>query len=94
MRVALKGIGREEHPRLWVIIARGVVVQYADRVSVLAGEADGSAVGPLVVALLAIGTVHLVALDGRAAGGVAPVGHYTALQVGLVEGGAGPIRFA
>ena len=39
-------------------------------------------------------TWSLVALDGRAAGGIAPVGHHTAQPVGLEEGGAGPIRFA
>ena len=38
-----------------------VVVQFVERVIVLADEAFGGAVRPLVGALLAIGTIHLVA---------------------------------
>jgi len=77
-----------------IVVARVVVVQSRERVIVLAREAFGGAQRPLVVALLAIGTIHLVTLDGCTACRVAQAGQHAAQRVGLVEAGARPIRFA
>ncbi len=77
-----------------IVVARVVIVQSRERVIVLAREAFGGAQRPLVVALLAIGTIHLVTLDGCTACRVAQAGQHAAQRVGLVEAGARPIRFA
>jgi len=92
--VPLHCIGRQEHAHHRVVVACIVVIQSGERVIVLTREAFGRAVRPLVVALLAIGSIHLVAFDGRAACRVAQVRHDAAQQVGLVERGTPPIRFA
>jgi hypothetical protein len=82
------------NPHHRVIVACIIVIQSGERVIVLAGEAFGGAQRPLLVALPAIGTIHLVAFDGCAACRIALVGYDTAQQIGLVERGASPIRFA
>ena len=70
--IPLHGILREEHPGHLVIIARAIVIQPGQAVVVLPGEALGGVDRPLVIAEVAVGSEHLVALDrGGAAVGTA-----------------------
>ena len=61
--IPLHGIRREEHPGHLVIIARAIVIQPGQAVVVLPGEALGGVDRPLVIAEVAVGSKHLVALD-------------------------------
>src|SRR5579885_3272318 len=79
--IAFFAIGGEEDTDGGFVIARVVVVQAAEGVGVLAGEAfagSHAAETARVVAPVAVGAVSLVAREGRAASSVAEGGHHAA----------------
>ncbi len=87
--IPLHRIRRQEHPYLWVIIPRVVVIQPRQRVIVLSREAFGGVHRAFLIGGLAIGSKDLVARDSCTAGGGADRGHDTAQSIGQLDvGGA------
>ncbi len=83
--IAFFAVGGEEDADCGLVVARVVVVQTAEGVAVLAGEAfaGGHATETArVVAQVAIGTVGLIASEGGAACGVADGGDDATERVG------------
>ena len=87
LRVTLHTVRAEKAAHHRVIVARIVVIQPADGVLVLPGEALEGPHAALLVYLRAIGVIDTVALHGGTAWRVAEVCQHTAQQVRQEEGG-------
>ncbi len=78
----MHGVGGEEDPCRWVVVTRAVVVQPAEIVIVLAGEAFAGGHAARLVAVGTIRVVELVAHHTGAVDGIGARGQHAAECVG------------